>query len=279
MTQQDKAELFQRLHIAGKPVLLYNAWDAGSAVAVAAAGAPAIATGSWSVAAAQGHGDGEEIPLELVFTLIERITSSTDLPCSVDFEGGYSGEPSVVAENARRLIDCGVIGINFEDRIVGGEGLHTIDQQSARISAIRAVADEADLPFFINARTDLFLSAPPTEHSDLLHAAIERAHAYAVAGASGIFAPGLADANLIKEFCSAVSLPVNIMMWKTVPPIEELAKLGVARVSYGPAPYKKVMHDLAGTRSSALPVIVPEPVSGAALGFGRPATARFTFRA
>jgi 2-methylisocitrate lyase-like PEP mutase family enzyme len=49
--QTRKAEQFRGLHIPGKPLVLFNIWDAGSAKAVATSGAKAIATGSWSVAA------------------------------------------------------------------------------------------------------------------------------------------------------------------------------------------------------------------------------------
>ena len=58
MNQSDKAGRFAELHVKGRPALLYNAWDAGSAKAILAAGAQAIATSSWSVAEAQGYRDG-----------------------------------------------------------------------------------------------------------------------------------------------------------------------------------------------------------------------------
>lgn len=251
MTQRDKAELFGRLHIKGDPLILYNVWDAGSAAAVAAAGAPAIATGSWSVAAAQGYGDGEQIPLDLLVTIAGRIAASIDLPCSIDYEGGFATAPADVAANVGRLIEAGAIGINFEDRIIGGEGLHAIGIQCARIRAIRTAADAADLPFFINARTDLFLKAPLEEHAAHIDEAIERAGAYADAGASGFFAPALADPDLISKLCAASKLPVNIMVWDSVPPIDALARLGVARVSYGPAPYRDAMQQLE-TRAASL---------------------------
>ena len=55
--------LFQRfaaLHVPGDPLVLFNAWDAGSAQAVAKAGSKAVATGSASVAMANGFGDGQD---------------------------------------------------------------------------------------------------------------------------------------------------------------------------------------------------------------------------
>src|SRR4029078_3488602 len=73
MNQSEKAGRFTELHVKGRPVLLYNAWDAGSAKAILAAGAQAIATSSWSVAEAQGYRDGEAIPLRVVEDTISRI--------------------------------------------------------------------------------------------------------------------------------------------------------------------------------------------------------------
>src|SRR4030095_7925299 len=118
MNQSAKAARFAALHVKGAPLLLYNAWDAGSAQAILDAGAKAIATSSWSVAEAQGYRDGEHVPLSLVEQIIARITKTVDLPVTVDIEGGYSGDDSVLAKNVARLIDLGVIGINFEDRVV-----------------------------------------------------------------------------------------------------------------------------------------------------------------
>src|SRR5690606_32706288 len=117
-----------------------------------------------------------------------------DLPLTVDFEGGYAEEPAALAANVGKLMDAGAIGINFEDQVVGRSGIYPIDRQAERIRAIRSLADERDVPFFINARTDLVLQERDhAKHASLLDEAVERAKAYAAAGASGFFAPGLAD--------------------------------------------------------------------------------------
>ena len=90
MEQAEKAARFAELHVKGKPLLLFNAWDAGSAKSIFDAGAPAIATSSWSIAEAQGYRDGEDIPLELAEQVIARIAATVDAPVSADVEGGYS---------------------------------------------------------------------------------------------------------------------------------------------------------------------------------------------
>jgi hypothetical protein len=90
MTPPEKARAFASMHVPGRPLVLYNIWDAGSARAVAAAGAQALATGSWSVAEAQGYADGQAMPLDVLDFVVGRIVASVNLPLSVDFEGAWS---------------------------------------------------------------------------------------------------------------------------------------------------------------------------------------------
>ncbi|MEO1223104.1 MAG: isocitrate lyase/phosphoenolpyruvate mutase family protein [Pseudomonadota bacterium] len=242
MDQSEKARQFHALHVKGAPLVLYNIWDAGSAAAIVKAGAPAVATGSWSVAAALGFQDGEAVPLDVVEQVSRQIAGAVDVPVSIDFEGGYAAAPDAVAQNVARIVGAGAIGINFEDQVVGGEGLYGVSDQCARIAAIRSRAETLGVPLFINARTDLFLKQPDrSRHSDILDEAKQRASAYQDAGASGFFAPALVDETLIADLCAAASLPVNIMMMGGAPTIERLGALGVARVSHGPGPYRQAM--------------------------------------
>jgi 2-methylisocitrate lyase-like PEP mutase family enzyme len=243
MTQSEKAARFAELHVKGTPLLLYNAWDAGSARSILEAGAKAIATSSWAVAEAHGYRDGEAIPIALVKQIIARIVSTTDAPVTVDFEGGYSEDDGVLAENVAGLLELGVIGINFEDRVVQGAGLCPIDRQARRIAAIRDAAKEKGVEFFINARTDLFLGQGG-DPAESVAKALDRAKAYAAAGASGFFIPGLRDEVLIGRLCEGVQLPVNVMVMDGVPPTARLSELGVARVSYGAIPYIRAMQTL-----------------------------------
>lgn len=253
MTQARKARDFAALHVPGTPVVLYNIWDAGGARAVAQAGATAIATGSWSVAAAHGYADGQQIPMDFVLRIAARIAASVDLPVTLDFEGGYAEAPDEVAANVARVIEAGVVGINFEDQVVGTGALQSPDAQSARIAAVRRAAEAADVPLFINARTDLFLKEHDrAKHAGLVEQAIERAAAYAQAGASGFFVPGLVDADLIGAICQATPLPVNAMMMAGAPPAADLAAAGVARISFGPGPYVAAMAGLAERFRSAV---------------------------
>ena len=147
-------ETFAALHVPGDPVILYNIWDVGSAQAVIAAGAKALATGSHPVADANGYPDGQKVPLDFALANASRIVKAIEVPLTVDFESAYSNDPEEGGANVGRLKATGAVGCNFEDQVIGGEGLHPLDVQVRRIEAIRkAVGDD----FFINARTDMFL--------------------------------------------------------------------------------------------------------------------------
>jgi len=251
--QSDHARTLHALHKKGDPVVLFNVWDAGSARSVADAGARAIATGSAPVAMANGYGDGEKIPLDLALENVRRIVDAVELPVSMDIEGAYGVAANDVGETVARVIDAGAVGFNFEDQVVGGTGLHDTGLQSERIAAARQACSGAGVDAFINARTDIFLKAKPDTHTDgMLEDAIQRGLAYGQAGANGFFAPGLVDENLIGRLCGEVSLPVNIIALPGAPANARLAELGVARISYGPVPYRRMIQWLTEEARQAL---------------------------
>jgi 2-methylisocitrate lyase-like PEP mutase family enzyme len=246
MTNQiEQANALRNLHIKGQPLIIFNIWDAGSAKAVQEIGAKVIGTGSWSVAAAHGFDDCEKLPFDLVLANLKRIIANVDLPVTIDLEGGYGKSPAEVQESVKRIIEVGAVGINFEDQVVGGEGMYSVEDQCARIQAIREAAEQISIPLFINARTDIFLQINPAHQSDNhLEEAIQRASAYAESGASGFFAPGLRNPKYIAKLCENSRIPVNIMVLPDTPSIKQLAELGVARISYGPGPYCDVIDSL-----------------------------------
>ena len=243
--QIKRAHDFQNLHIKGDPLILVNIWDGGSAQALQEIGAKAIGTSSWSVAAAHGYEDGEKLPLTLVLANLKRILTCVDLPVTVDLEGGYGQSTQEIQETVTKVIETGAVGINFEDQIVGYEGIYSIEDQCDHLKAIRDVADHASIPLFINARTDLFLKVDPTHHNDsLLEEALYRANAYATAGVNGFFAPGLQNAKHIEKLCALSPLPVNIMVLSEMLLSKQLSELGVSRISYGPGPYIQALEAL-----------------------------------
>ena len=239
MTDATLARTFAELHAGPNPLVLFNIWDAGTAQAAAKAGARAIATGSASVAMANGFSDGQQLPLEFALANARRVVEAVDLPVTVDFEGAYSADPHEGARNIVRLADTGAVGCNFEDQLVGGEGLHPIGVQAERIAAARQAVG---LDFFINARTDLFLKAPQEAHDEaLLEEAIIRVRAYADAGASGYFVPMLGNLDHLRRLCRESPVPVNFMTYPGCPSKAEVAATGVARISHGPFPHMELM--------------------------------------
>jgi len=247
----EKGGRFRALHVPGRPLVLFNIWDPGSASAVAAAGARAIATGSWSVASANGFADGEHVPLDLAIDNLARIVRATDLPVSVDLESGYGKDPDAVRRTVERTIEAGAIGCNLEDSFPENGKLREIAEQARRIRQARKAADASNIPYFINARTDVFLQKR-REHDDVAFAvALQRARAYADAGADGFFAPGVVDEALIARLAEASPLPLNIMIGGSTPSLGKLAEVGVARVSHGPGPYVTMMKMLKGVARDA----------------------------
>lgn len=245
-SQADKLSAFRKLHAAGQPLILVNIWDAGSARAVAATGAAALATGSASVGGALGFGDKEAVPLDLVLEHAARIAQSVDLPLSIDFEAGYAADEAPLAENIRRVVASGAVGINLEDGYPAGdgEGVRPLPEGAGRIRAARKAADEGLPGFWINARTDICLHAKPETHDARLADIIARAEAYAEAGASSFFVPGLRDLSLIRQVCAASPLPVNVMAGPEAAGFGPLADAGVRRISYGPFPWRAAMETL-----------------------------------
>ncbi len=248
-----KFDTFAALHVPGDPVILYNIWDVGSALAVVAAGAKALATGSHPVADANGWPDGEQVPIDFALANAKRIADAVEVPLAVDFEGAYSADPETGAANVARLKAAGAVGCNFEDQVIGGakmgeDGLHPLELQVRRIAAIRAAVGD---DFFINARTDLLLKHQATDDA-LIDEAIVRGKAFADAGASGFFVPRIADPRHIERVVREVPLPLNAIAFPGAPPKADWAAAGVARISHGPFPHKALMAQLTDMAKAAI---------------------------
>ena len=242
---------FAALHTPSGPLVLFNIWDAASAAAVARAGAKAIATGSAGLAGAQGYDDGEAIPFDVLVATAEQIALTTKgLPLSVDIESGFADTIGQLSANAAALMNIGVVGCNLEDRLIEAGGLRVTSEQAERISAVNAAG------LFVNARTDIFLgqlmAGENPNRADLVDQAIERALAYGEAGAGCLFVPGLSDPDLIGAICEAAGIPVNAMRLPGMVSNAELAKLGVARISYGPGPWRDAMAGVEAAAREAL---------------------------
>jgi 2-methylisocitrate lyase-like PEP mutase family enzyme len=234
MSQLDLAHHFRRLH-GQRPLVLPNAWDAGSARMIEVTGASAIATTSAGVSWAHGRRDGQTLRRAEMIQAIRYIVQAVSIPVTADVEGGYgSGSPRDVAETVRAVIDAGAVGVNLEDSPgIDGEELMTPEAHAERIRAARDTARAKGGDLVINARTDVYLfevGEPETRFD----AAVRRATLYRAAGADCVFVPGVIDAGIIAALVRAVDGPLNIMAMPGAPSTSHLKRLGVARVSVGP---------------------------------------------
>jgi 2-methylisocitrate lyase-like PEP mutase family enzyme len=232
MTHAEKAARFRRLHDA-RPLVLPNAWDAASARVIELTGAPAVATTSAGVSWALGRGDGQRLDRGEMIAAVGRIVAVVAVPVTADIESGYgAGTAEDVAETVRAVIEAGAVGINLEDSI--GGALLPLERQAERIRAARAAAAGAGADLVINARTDGYLFAVGAAESRL-EETVRRARIYRAAGADCVFVPGVVDRETISRLVEGIEGPLNIMAGPGAPSTGELGRLGVARVSVGPA--------------------------------------------
>ncbi|NIF33501.1 isocitrate lyase/phosphoenolpyruvate mutase family protein [Enterobacter sp. Cy-643] len=222
---------FRQMHCQSTPLLLANVWDVTSAQAAQAAGYQALGTSSAAIADMLGYKDGEEMPFSVLLALVARIRERVDLPLSVDMEAGYGDDTETVVRQAIQLAELGAVGINLEDSKVerGERRLLDVRHFAARLSAIKAGLDTAKKPLFINARTDGFLLG----EQDALKQTLARGKLYQQAGADGFFVPCVTLPEDIQAIAGAVDLPLNVMCMPGLPDVNQLAALGVKRVSMG----------------------------------------------
>ena len=229
--QVGKAEQFRRLHHGPKTLLLPNAWDVASARILEEAGHPAIATTSAGIAYSLGYADGERISRDEMLSVVGRIARAVRVPVTADLEAGYGTTPEAIGDTVKAAIEAGAIGMNLED-LAGEDSLVALPLQIEKIRAVREAGSSAGVPFVLNARTDVFLAAIGPEESRF-EQTVERLRAYVKAGADCVFAPGVTDLATIARLVKAVEAPLNILAVAACPPMAELEKAGVARVSTG----------------------------------------------
>jgi 2-methylisocitrate lyase-like PEP mutase family enzyme len=226
VTQREQAELFRSYHLAPPVLVLPNVWDVASAVVVARLpGARAIATTSAGVAWSRGYPDGEVISRDEMLEEVRRIAAAVELPVTADLEGGYGDS----AETARLAIEAGAVGLNLEDGI-RHEVLRPVEEQAESIRAVVDAGRQAGVLLVVNARTDPILVGAGSAEEQL-ETVIKRLNAYFEAGADCGFAAGARDPAAIERLTREVRGPVSIFAGPGSPPVAELERLGVARIS------------------------------------------------
>lgn len=242
--QIKKADALRTLHSGPEPLVLVNAWDAGSARIIEDLGFPAIATTSAGIAFSKGLPDGQKISPDRMMAAVAEIVQAVNVPVTADAEAGYGDGPEHAAETARNVIKAGAVGMNFEDATGRAEQLLAdLEFQTERIRAIREVSREVRVPLVLNARTDVYLLqvGDPEKRYD---ETVKRLQAYRDAGADCVFAPGLLDRRTIGRLVSDLRCPLNILAVPGSPSIAELKALGVKRISLGSGPMRAALGTL-----------------------------------
>lgn len=223
-------ETFRHLHFGDTPLLLPNPWDIGSARLLASIGFQALATTSSGHAATLGRLDGR-VSKEEALEHAAEIVAATDLPVSADLENGYADDPGGVAATVRDAIAAGLAGCSIED--YAGPDVDDIYERALAVERVEAAAEAAHGGpdrLMLTARAENFIHDRPD-----LDDTIARLQAYEAAGADVLYAPGLTDPADIGRVVQSVGIPVNVLALPGVPPVAELAALGVKRVSVGGA--------------------------------------------
>jgi 2-methylisocitrate lyase-like PEP mutase family enzyme len=226
-----RAQRLKQLHAQHQPLVLPTVWDAWSARTAVAAGFPALTIGSHPLADSRGAGDHEGQTFAEVIATVKPIIAAVDVPVSVDLEAGYGQEPSDIVAG---LIDAGGVGLNIEDTVHSDGGrVRSTKEHAAFVAGLRAAADDAGVPLWVNGRTDLFLHAQ--DPASVLDEAIERLRALEQAGADSVYPVAIQDNDeLLAAVIGAVGVPVNSTAHPVKHDLERFRRLGVGRVTYGP---------------------------------------------
>ena len=193
-----------------------------------------MATSSAGMMVSLGYPDGEVIDRQEMVSAVRRIAKVLAVPLSADVVAGFGETPKEVATTVRSVVEAGAVGINIEDFVHATKVLYPVEKQVEKLKAIKVLGESMRIPLVINARTDALRFAPGDQESKLKEA-IRRGAAYRDAGADCVYPMGLTDAATISIFVKALNFPVNVMVRRGLPPTRELERLGVARLSFGPA--------------------------------------------
>jgi 2-methylisocitrate lyase-like PEP mutase family enzyme len=216
---------FLDLHVKGDPLLMPNPWDAGTARVLATLGFRALATTSAGFANTLGRPDGA-VSRDEALGHASAIVHAVNVPVSADFENGFADDPHGVAKTVRKAIGVGLAGCSIEDATKRPDD--PIYNIAHAVERIEAAVDAAGHDIVITARAENFLHG----RTDLAET-VARLQKYQEAGAHVLYAPGITTVEQIRAVVSSVDRPVNVLALPGVPPVSELAELGVARISVG----------------------------------------------
>jgi 2-methylisocitrate lyase-like PEP mutase family enzyme len=232
--QEERAQDFRGLHHGKRILILPNAWDVPSARVFENEGFPAVATSSAGLMVSLGYPDGEVMGRDEFVSAVERIARVLSVPLSADIVAGFGKTTKEVVVTVKAILKAGGIGINIEDFGHATKKLFPIERQIENVKAIRRLGDTVGVPLVINARTDALRFGIGDEEAKF-EEAVRRAIAYRDAGADCVYPMGLTEVDSIRRFVRELDFPINVMVRKGLPPVSELERLGVSRVSFGPS--------------------------------------------
>ncbi|HEU5420794.1 MAG TPA: isocitrate lyase/phosphoenolpyruvate mutase family protein [Streptosporangiaceae bacterium] len=255
-----RAASFLGLHKPGAPLLMPNAWDAGSARVLATLGFAALATTSSGFAATLGRLDGN-VSRDEELANAAAIAGATDLPVSADLEDCFAADPAGVAETVTQAAGTGLAGLSVEDysrrdddpifdRVLAAE----------RVAAAAQAAHGGPVRLVLTARAENYLHGRPD-----LADTIARLQSFQEAGADVLYAPGLRTADDIRAVVTSVDRPVNVLAWPGGLSVADLAELGAGRISVGGS--------LAFAALGSLAVTARDMLESGTFGFGADAAA------
>jgi methylisocitrate lyase len=229
MNHSTPGRRFRAALAAEKPLQIVGTINAYTALLAHRAGFQAIYLSGGGVAAASlGLPDLGIATLEDVLIDVRRICDVCPIPLLVDVDTGF-GSAFNIARTVRSLIKAGAAALHIEDQVQAkrcghrpGKALVPPEEMVDRVKA--AVDARNDSDFYIIARTDAIAV-------EGLPAALERAGAYAAAGADAIFAEAVTDPADYRAFAQACGLPILANMTefgKT--PLQTTAQLSAAGV-------------------------------------------------
>lgn len=229
--QIKKSNYFKELHHDGM-FLLPNAWNGGSAKIFEKEGFKSVGTTSAGIAYSMGYEDGEKIDFKDVYRITKEILDVIDIPLTVDLERGYGDNNKQIADNVKKIIELGAVGINIEDGQPENNKVDEIDEFCDKIKILSNLKKTMGIPFLINARTDIFLLGEGSI-GEKVEKAIKRAKLIEDAGADCIFLPGSIDVEGIKKLRNSINLPINLYLHPEYSDLRELESIGINRLSSG----------------------------------------------
>ncbi|VIO75930.1 isocitrate lyase/PEP mutase family protein [Bradyrhizobium ivorense] len=224
----DKRATFKKLHESGC-FIIPNPFDVGSAVALQHLGFKALASTSagfaWTIAKADNR-----VTVDDVCNHLTAVCAAVDIPVNADYEGGFAVEPDKVAVNVARGVKTGVAGLSIEDST--GDAANPLYEHKLaveRIKAARKAIDADSSGVLLTGRCEAFLWGKQD-----IKLVIERLQAYSDAGADVLYSPGIKTKEDITAVVKAVApKPVNLLIGGPGLSLQEVADLGVRRISVG----------------------------------------------